>query len=229
MRRYNRTSSTKTLRVTRQNLRLLVPPWDGVMREKAREEREHREEIEVERELCQLSEGMDLVSAGPPRENCIFPSPDTGVHHFGSTHLSSSTSPAVVMVANNMFSLATRREDDGTQNRERVREREHERKQLQTPEVDMEVLRLNMAPAQRWWRTHSLQRDQKHVCLISTDKLFPNLLGILVPLQWCEGIARTSLGSPQPTCFTYSFRVLMGVSLALCHPLFLLPPVPGAL
>ncbi|XP_016123218.1 protein capicua homolog isoform X4 [Sinocyclocheilus grahami] len=191
-------SSTKNVWVTRQNLRLLVPPWDGVMREKEQEEREHREEIEVERELCQLSEGMDLVSAGPSRENCRFPSPDTGVHHYGrSTHISSSTSPAVVMVANSMFSLATRREDDGTGNRERVREREHQRKQLQTPEVDMEVLRLNMAPLRDGGGPvvsggPKASVPNQHRQILSKPPGYPS------PITVVQGIAGTSLGSPQP-------------------------------
>uniref|UniRef100_A0A8C2HL44 Protein capicua homolog n=1 Tax=Cyprinus carpio TaxID=7962 RepID=A0A8C2HL44_CYPCA len=218
------TSSTKTVWVTRQNLRLLVPPWDGVMREKEREEREHREEIEVERELCQLSEGIDLVSAGPPRENCRFPTPDTGVHHFGSTHLSSSTSPAVVMVANNMFSLATRREDDGTQNRERVREREHERKQLQTPEVDMEVLRLNMAPLRdgggpvfSGGPKAGVPNQQRQI--LSKPPGYPS------PITVVRGIARTSLGSPQPT----PSPTVLGSDGAIAHPMPpSVPPSPSS-
>ncbi|XP_002664857.4 protein capicua homolog isoform X2 [Danio rerio] len=183
--------------VARQNLRLLVPPWDGVMREKEREEREHREEIEVERELCQLSEGMDLVTAGPPRENCRFPSPDTGAHRYEST-LSSSTSPAVVMVANNMFGLASRGENEGTENRERVREREHERKQLQTPEVDMEVLRLNMAPLRDSGGPlvsggPKTGAPNQHRQILSKPPGYPS------PITVVRGISGTTLGSPQPT------------------------------
>ncbi|XP_077065981.1 protein capicua homolog isoform X1 [Siphateles boraxobius] len=192
------TSSSQTVCVARQNLRLLVPPWDGVMREKEREEREHREEIEVERELCQLSEGMDLVTAGTPRENCRFPSPHTGVHHYGSTHLSSSTSPAVVMVANNMFTLSARMEDEGTGNREMVREREHERKQLQSPEVDMEVLRLNMAPL-RDGGGHLVSGGPKACPPNQHRQIFSKPPGYPSPITVVRGISGTSLGSPRPT------------------------------
>lgn len=187
-------SSTKTVWVARQNLRLLVPPWDGVMKEKEREEREHREEMEVERELCQLSEGLDLGTAGPLRENSRFPSP--GIHHYGSTHPSSSTSPAVVMVAKNMVSIAARRESEGTGNRERVRDRDQERKQLQTPEVDMEVLQLNMAPLREVGGSlvsgGPKGGPNQHRQILSKPPGYPS------PLTVVRGIPGTSLGSPHP-------------------------------
>ncbi|XP_051722291.1 protein capicua homolog isoform X4 [Ctenopharyngodon idella] len=218
------TSSTRTVCVARQNLRLLVPPWDGVMREKEREEREHREEIEVERELCQLSEGMDMVTAGTPRDNCRFPSPHTGVHHYGSTHLSSSTSPAVVMVANNMFTLAARTEDEGTGNRERVREREHERKQLQTPEVDMEVLRLNMAPL-RDDGGHLVSGGPKACAPNQHRQIFSKPPGYPSPITVVRGISGTSLGSPQPT----PSPAILGSDGGISHPMPpSVPPSPSS-
>lgn len=218
------TSSAQTVRVARQNLRLLVPPWDGVMREKEREEREHREEIEVERELCQLSEGMDLVTASTPRDNCRFPSPHTGVHHYGSTHLSSSTSPAVVMVANNMFTLAARTEDEGTGNRARVREREHERKQLQTPEVDMEVLRLNMAPL-RDGGGHLVSGGPKACAPNQHRQIFSKPPGYPSPITVVRGISGTSLGSPQPT----PSPAILGSDGGISHPMPpSVPPSPSS-
>ncbi|XP_048007898.1 protein capicua homolog isoform X2 [Megalobrama amblycephala] len=218
------TSSTQTVCVARQNLRLLVPPWDGVMREKEREEREHREEIEVERELCQLSEGMDLVTASTPRDNCRFPSPHTGVHHYGSTHLSSSTSPAVVMVANNMFTLAARTEDEGTGNRARVREREHERKQLQTPEVDMEVLRLNMAPL-RDGGGHLVSGGPKTCAPNQHRQIFSKPPGYPSPITVVRGISGTSLGSPQPT----PSPAILGSDGGISHPMPpSVPPSPSS-
>ncbi|XP_052474594.1 protein capicua homolog isoform X2 [Carassius gibelio] len=218
------TSSTKNVWVTHQNLRLLVPPWDGVMREKEQEEREHREEIEVERELCQLSEGMDLVSAAPPRENCRFPSPDTGVHHYGSTHLSSSTSPAVVMVANSMFSLATRKNDDVTGNRERIREREHERKQLKTPEVDMEVLQLNMAPL-RDGGGPIVSGGPKASVPNQHRQILSKPPGYRSPITVVRGISGTSLGSPQPS----PSPAVLGSDGGTSHPIPpSVPPSPSS-
>ncbi|XP_051576723.1 protein capicua homolog [Myxocyprinus asiaticus] len=213
------TSSTQTVWVDRQNLRLLVPPWDGVMREKEQEEREHREEMEVDRELCQLSEGMDLEAADTSRENCRFPT-----LHYRSTHPSSSTSPAVVMVANNMLSLAARREVDGTVNRERVREREHERKQLQTPEVDMEVLRLNMAPLRDVGATLvsgglKAGGPNQHRQILSKPPEYPS------PITVVRGISGTSLGSPLPT----PSPGILGSNGGISHPMPpSVPPSPSS-
>ncbi|XP_069040750.1 protein capicua homolog isoform X2 [Lepisosteus oculatus] len=59
--------------VSRQSLRLLLPAWDGLQRAgaggvpgaraRAREERERREDMEVEKEVCALSSGLALGAA----------------------------------------------------------------------------------------------------------------------------------------------------------------------
>nr|XP_055065830.1 protein capicua homolog isoform X2 [Misgurnus anguillicaudatus] len=212
------TSSNQTVWVARQNLRLLVPPWDGVMREKEREEREHMEEMEVERELCQLSEGLE--TAGPLRENCRFPSP--GVHRYESTHLSSSTSPAVVMVAKNIFSIAARKVCEETGNRERIREREHERKQLQTPEVDMEVLQLNMTPLRVGGPLVSGEPKSgpnNHRHILSKPPGYPS------PITVMRGTSGTSLGSPQPA----PLPVILGSDGGISHHMPpSVPPSPNS-
>ncbi|XP_030641485.1 protein capicua homolog [Chanos chanos] len=70
-----RGGGTPVLWVSRQKLRLLVPPWEREGRE--RDETEQREDMEVEREVCQLSRGMVLGASGH--------------HHNGNTPPPSST------------------------------------------------------------------------------------------------------------------------------------------
>ncbi|KAJ8354801.1 hypothetical protein SKAU_G00223680 [Synaphobranchus kaupii] len=136
-------ASAQAVWVSRQSLRLLIPPWDlpqpdgGREREwqdREREERERREEMEVEREVIQLSIGMALggVGVGGSRLGCGFPPGSVAGRHFGSVPPSTSTGGL-----NSAQSLAT--------DRERERERQMQ-KQPQTPEEDMEVSRFSMVP-----------------------------------------------------------------------------------
>uniref|UniRef100_A0A3P8TBW9 Capicua transcriptional repressor a n=1 Tax=Amphiprion percula TaxID=161767 RepID=A0A3P8TBW9_AMPPE len=168
--------ATQAVWVSRQTLRLLVPPWDldlpsgggcegeeGV-RDKERE-REEREEIDVEQEVCRLSRGMtpgmgSVLGRGMPYPGMV-PVSSTSGHN-----ITSSIPPASVL------SLAPgreweiekdlERERDLQRKQERERERERERensvKQQQqqqqqhhpymplTPEEDMEVSHFNMVP-----------------------------------------------------------------------------------
>ncbi|XP_074543029.1 protein capicua homolog isoform X2 [Halichoeres trimaculatus] len=164
-------SATQAVWVSRQTLRLLVPPWDldlpsgagrdgeeGV-REKERE-REDREEIDVEREVCRLSQGMtpgvgSVLGRGIPYPGMV-PVSSTSGHNIASP-----VTPASVL------SLAPGREWEGErdlqrkQDRDRERERERENSGKQqpqqhphqhhpymplTPEEDMEVSHFNMVP-----------------------------------------------------------------------------------
>ncbi|XP_008287602.1 protein capicua homolog isoform X2 [Stegastes partitus] len=162
--------ATQAVWVSRQTLRLLVPPWDldlpsgggcegeeGV-RDKERE-REEREEIDVEQEVCRLSRGMTPgMGRGIPYPGMV-PVSSTSGHN-----ITSPVTPASVL------SLAPgreweiekdfERERDLQRKQERERERERERensvKQQQqqqhhpymplTPEEDMEVSHFNMVP-----------------------------------------------------------------------------------
>uniref|UniRef100_A0A3Q1AIT2 HMG box domain-containing protein n=1 Tax=Amphiprion ocellaris TaxID=80972 RepID=A0A3Q1AIT2_AMPOC len=168
--------ATQAVWVSRQTLRLLVPPWDldlpsgggcegeeGV-RDKERE-REEREEIDVEQEVCRLSRGMtpgmgSVLGRGMPYPGMV-PVSSTSGHN-----ITSPITPASVL------SLAPgreweiekdlERERDLQRKQERERERERERensvKQQQqqqqqhhpymplTPEEDMEVSHFNMVP-----------------------------------------------------------------------------------
>nr|XP_046274429.1 protein capicua homolog isoform X2 [Scatophagus argus] len=170
------TGATQAVWVSRQTLRLLVPPWDldlpsgggrdgeEGLRDKERE-REDREEMDVEQEVCRLSRGMapgmgSVLGRGMPYPG-IVPVSSTSGHN-----MSSPVTPASVL------SLAPGREWEiekdlererdlqrkQDRERERERERENSAKQQQhqqqqhhpymplTPEEDMEVSHFNMVP-----------------------------------------------------------------------------------
>ncbi|XP_035847386.1 protein capicua homolog isoform X2 [Sander lucioperca] len=170
-------AGTQAVWVSRQTLRLLVPPWDldlpsgggrdgeeGV-RDKERE-REDREEIDVEQEVCRLSCGM-TPSVGTVLGRGI---PYPGMVPVSSTSGQNITSPVTPA---SVLSLAPGREWEiekdlererdlqRIQERERERERERENSAMQqhqqqqqqhhqymplTPEEDMEVSHFNMLP-----------------------------------------------------------------------------------
>ncbi|XP_059206662.1 protein capicua homolog isoform X2 [Centropristis striata] len=167
---------TQAVWVSRQTLRLLVPPWDLDLpsgggrdgEEEARDkerEREDREEIDVEQEVCRLSRGMTPGVASVLGRGIPYPGM-VPVSSAASHNITSPVTPASVL------SLAPgrewemekdlERERDLQRNQEREREREREREnsakqQLQqqqqhhpymplTPEEDMEVSHFNMLP-----------------------------------------------------------------------------------
>ncbi|XP_077404474.1 protein capicua homolog isoform X2 [Vanacampus margaritifer] len=154
-------SSTQAVWVSRQTLRLLVPPWDLDLpsRETDVDARDHemaqedRDEMDVEQEVCRLSRGMtpvvgSLLGRVYP---CMVPVSTTPGH--------SITTPITLA---SVLSLAPGREWDIEKDfgRERDLQRKHEQeresivKQQQqhhsymplTPEEDMEVSRFNMVP-----------------------------------------------------------------------------------
>lgn len=214
--------------VSRQNLRLLVPPWEGD--EQEREERERREDMDVEREMCQLSMGMTLGGTNPPQKNS-----DIGCQQYEGTPTSSSASSPAIMMSNSALIIVTGRESQVSDDtdRKRARERERERKQLQTPEVDLEVLRLNLGPLQNAAGTlvSGVPRTVKpthHRQIISKPS------GYSSPISVVRGIADTSLGtqlsgpssgSPQPIASS-AFVGSDGVPLQP-HP-STVPPSPSS-
>ncbi|KAF5902362.1 protein capicua isoform X1, partial [Clarias magur] len=187
--------------VSRQNLRLLVPPWEGDVQE--REERERREDLDVEREMCQLSRGMTLGGTKPPQKNS-----DIGSQQYEGTPTSLSASSPAIMLSNSALIVLTGRDNQVAEDtdRERARQRELERKQLQTPEVDLEILRLNLAPLQDAVGNlvsgvPKTVRSNHHRQIISKPS------GYSSPVSVVRGLAGTSLGthltgqpsgSPQP-------------------------------
>ncbi|XP_031727103.1 protein capicua homolog isoform X2 [Anarrhichthys ocellatus] len=164
---------TQAVWVSRQTLRLLVPPWDldlpsgggrdgeeGV-RDKEME-REDREEIDVEQEVCRLSRGMTPGVGSVLGRGITYP----GMVPVSSTSGHSITSPVTPA---SVLSLAPgreweiekdlERERDLQRIQEREQERENNAKQQQhqqqqqhhpymplTPEEDMEVSHFNMLP-----------------------------------------------------------------------------------
>ncbi|KAM3596567.1 uncharacterized protein V6R79_016898 [Siganus canaliculatus] len=169
------TGATQAVWVSRQTLRLLVPPWDldlpsgggrdgeDGLRDKERE-REDREELDVEQEVCRLSRGMapgvgSVMGRGIPYPGMV-PVSSTSGHNIASP-----------VTPGSVLSLAPGREWDidkdlererdlqrkHDREREREREREnsakHHQQQQQhhpymplTPEEDMEVSHFNMVP-----------------------------------------------------------------------------------
>ncbi|XP_036450828.1 protein capicua homolog isoform X4 [Colossoma macropomum] len=199
--------------VSRQNLRLVVPAWEGDVQEQEqnREEREGKEEMEVEREVCQLSRGMGFGGAGPPPgRNTELSNPDVGGKQYNGASPPSSASLPAVLIVNSVPSLPTGREsrrlEDTERERERARERDRERKQLQTPEVDLEVLRLNLAPLQDAGGT-LISGVPKAAGPIQHRQILSKPPGHSGSLSVARGLSGTSLGthlsgppsgSPQP-------------------------------
>ncbi|XP_047666711.1 protein capicua homolog isoform X2 [Tachysurus fulvidraco] len=214
--------------VSRQNLRLLVPPWEGDVQE--REERERREDVDVEREMCQLSRGMTIGGIKPPQKTT-----DIGGQQYEGTPTSSSASSPAIMMSNSALIIVTGRDSQVSKDtdRDRARERERERKQLQTPEVDLEVLRLNLAPLQDAVGTlvsgvPKTVRHSHHRQIISKPS------GYSSPISVVRGLAGTSLGthltgplsgSPQPPASS-AFVGTDGLHLQT-HP-STVPPSPSS-
>ncbi|XP_038580183.1 protein capicua homolog isoform X2 [Micropterus salmoides] len=171
-------AATQAVWVSRQTLRLLVPPWDldlpsgggrdveeGV-RDKERE-REDREEMDVEQEVCRLSRGLtpsvgSVLGRGMPYPGMV-PVSSTAGHNIASP-----VTPVSVLslVPGREWEiekdLERERDLQRKQDRERERERERENSAMQqqqqqqqqqhhpymplTPEEDMEVSHFNMVP-----------------------------------------------------------------------------------
>ncbi|PWA24944.1 hypothetical protein CCH79_00015431 [Gambusia affinis] len=129
--------------VSRQSLRLLIPPWEvsqldgGKAKERElereREERERREEMEVEREVCQLSIGMGVLGGGARLGPAFSHEGSAGVHTSGSVHSPASSST----VSSSVVTITSHGCESNLSGRER-------QKQPNTPEEDVEVSHFNM-------------------------------------------------------------------------------------
>lgn len=153
-------STPQAVWVSRQTLRLLLPPWDldlpsgGAEREveeRVREtEREDREDLDVE--VCHLNCGMT---------SAMVPILGRGIPYAGMVPVSSTAGHTITspVTPASVLSLAPGREWDidkerdlqRKQERDRERERENNTKQQHsymplTPEEDMEVSHFNMVP-----------------------------------------------------------------------------------
>ncbi|MEQ2294110.1 hypothetical protein AMECASPLE_000493 [Ameca splendens] len=151
--------------VSRQTLRLLVPPWDLELpscgghggEEGIREndkKPEEREELDVEQEVCKISQGMTTGMGSMFGREISYP----GIMTVSSTAGHNIASP---VTPSSVFSLAPGREweieKDLEMERELLRKQERDRdrgnsaKQHHpymplTPEEDMEVSHFNMVP-----------------------------------------------------------------------------------
>ncbi|XP_055750440.1 protein capicua homolog isoform X2 [Salvelinus fontinalis] len=152
--------------VSRQSLRLLVPPWDldlgpsgggreDAAAERGRErEREDRDEIEVEQELCFLSHGMGLSAAVAGSVLGRLSYPGTAPASSSSSTVSSPVTPASVLslVAGRDWErekdlVERERELQRKQERDnRERAKQHHHFMPLTPEEDIEVSHFSMVP-----------------------------------------------------------------------------------
>ncbi|RVE66778.1 hypothetical protein OJAV_G00110750 [Oryzias javanicus] len=164
-------SAPQAVWVSRQTLRLLVPPWDldfpsGCTREgeasaRDREEKqEERDEIEVEQEMHRLSGGLARITSGLGRGMSyqgIMAVSSTSGHNISSQVTPESALSGREWEIENNFEQV-KRERALLKNQNRDRERENSAKQGQqlsqqhhaymplTPEEDMEVSHFNMVP-----------------------------------------------------------------------------------
>ncbi|XP_034456694.1 protein capicua homolog isoform X1 [Hippoglossus hippoglossus] len=149
-------AATQAVWVSRQTLRLLVPPWDldlpsgggreeeDRVREKERE-REDREEVDVEQEVCRLSRGM-APGVGPVMGRGI---PYPGMVPVSSTSGHSIASPVTPV---SVLSLAPGREWEIENDLER--ERDLQRKQEREMERERERERENVKQQQHQQQQH---------------------------------------------------------------------------
>ncbi|XP_077382848.1 protein capicua homolog isoform X3 [Festucalex cinctus] len=146
-------SKAQTVWVSRQSLRLLTPPWDvphlegggGVRereRDRQREEREWREEMAVEREVCQLSSGMGVLGGGARLSHGLSHQGLAAGHPYGNVH--PPTHPSTVTPSRGVTTVYSDRERP---------------KQVDTPDEDVEVSRLNMSATSKTNSTTSQHRN----------------------------------------------------------------------
>ncbi|KAM7373567.1 hypothetical protein PAMP_008409 [Pampus punctatissimus] len=214
------TGATQAVWVSRQTLRLLVPPWDldlpsgggreveeGV-RDKEREQ-EDREEMDVEQEMYHLSEGM-TPSVGSALGRGI---PYPGMVPVSSTPGHSITSPVTPA---SVLSLAPGREWEIEKDHER--ERDLKRKQEREREIERE--RENSA------KQHQQQQQQLHPYMpltpeedmeVSHFNMVP--LGAIIPGAKPMGVPqhRHIVSKPPPGYLNPHLSVMRGIGIPSAH------------
>ncbi|KAJ8000065.1 hypothetical protein DPEC_G00200980 [Dallia pectoralis] len=184
--------------VSRQSLRLLVPPWDLDLGPPGggREENEAtgREEMEVDQELCRLNHGMGLSapSAGSVMGRPVYSS--TAPASSSSSTVSSPVTPGSVL------SLGPGRdwEKDLVVQRKQERENRELAKQHHsfmplTPEEDMEVSHFSMVPMTTGTAKNLAVSQHRHI-------LSKPPQGYISPhLSVVRGLGGTPLGGPHMT------------------------------
>ncbi|XP_061530316.1 protein capicua homolog isoform X2 [Phycodurus eques] len=145
-------SKAQTVWVSRQNLRLLTPPWDVPQfegggarerqRDREREEREWREEMEVEREVCQLSSGMGVLGGGARLNHGLSHQGVATGHPYGNIH--PPPHPSTVTTSGGATTVYSDRQ---------------KQKQVNIPEEDVEVSRFNMSGPPKTNSTMSQHRN----------------------------------------------------------------------
>ncbi|XP_029115969.1 protein capicua homolog isoform X2 [Scleropages formosus] len=224
--------------VSRQNLRLLINPWELPQlegthereRERELEERERWVEMELEREVSQLSSGMALGAVTGSRLSCGFPSGAVTGRHQGVVPPSSSA-PSVAIASSTVLSLAVDRERERDRDRDRDRQMQ---KQTQNLEEDIEVSGFSMArlqedgvAAEAGSKAGGVVQHPRHI--LSKPPGFPSaqlsiVRGISTPLCTAVGphLALNTMASPQPP----PSPALLGPEVGIGPPH--LPPLPSS-
>lgn len=186
-------SKALTVWVSRQSLRLLTPPWDvahldgGRAREREwereREEREWREELEVEREVCQLSIGMGVLGGGARLSHVFSNQAVAAGHSFENVHPPPhSTTVTSSDVASTVHSCR-----DNYSDRER-------QKQTKTTEEDVEVSHFNMGLSTEPKSSFGASQHRN-----TNSSSYPNSSPHLPVLRGLGPPHFSTLASPQPS------------------------------
>ncbi|KAM9798037.1 protein capicua homolog [Neosynchiropus ocellatus] len=186
-------NKNQTVWVSRQSLRLITPPWDVPTldvgrakereREREREEREWREEMEVEREVCQLSIGMGVLGGGSRLSH--------GFSHQGAPappYENMRPPPHSSVVTSSVLSGSV----DGC--RDKYSERE-KHKQPNTSEEDIEISHYNMGQLPE---PKSTSGTLQHRNIIAKSRIYPPSSPHLSAGRGVGPPHFSPLASPQP-------------------------------
>lgn len=184
----------QTVWVSRQSLRLLTPPWDVPHldggrarereREREREEREWREEMEVEREVCQLSIGMGVLGGGARLSHGFSHQAVAAGHAYENVHPTPHSSTVTSsVVASDVHSCR-----DNYSDRDR-------QKQPKSPEEDVEVSHFNMGLS---LEPKSNTGTSQHRNILSKSSSYPNSSPHLSVMRGLGSTHFSTLASPQP-------------------------------
>ncbi|XP_075962450.1 protein capicua homolog isoform X1 [Anarhichas minor] len=210
---------TQAVWVSRQTLRLLVPPWDldlpsgggrdgeeGV-RDKEME-REDREEIDVEQEVCRLSRGMTPGVGSVLGRGIPYP----GMVPVSSTSGHSITSPVTPA---SVLSLAPGREWEI----EKDLERERDLQRIQEREMEREQERENNAKQQQ----HQQQQQHHPYMPLTPEEDMEvshfNMLPMIIPgaKQMALPLHRHIISKPPPGYLNPHLSVVRGIGVPSTH------------
>ncbi|KAL6099371.1 cic [Pungitius sinensis] len=225
---------TQAVWVSRQTLRLLVPPWDldlpsgggrdGEDGDRHKEmEREDREEIDVEQEVCRLSRGMTPGVGSVLSRGISYPD----MVPVSSTSIHSITSPVTPV---SVLSLAPGREWEI----EKDLERERDIQRMQERERERQCERENSAKQQQHQQPQQPQQHHPYMPLtpeedmeVSHFNMLP--MGAIIPGAKPMTLAqhRHIISKPPPGYLNPHLSVVRGIGVPTTHPAFNPQPPPS--